>query len=83
MMWLSKDGGRAHGQSYTAAGLPRGAEFVIHLVGRDGLLPIIFPQPDGGFYLRWKRPQDDGMRAVEQRYGADGMPVGGIVLRDR
>lgn len=37
MVWLSKDGGRAHGQSYTAAGLPRGAEFVIHLVGRDGL----------------------------------------------
>ena len=81
MVWLVKDGSRAHGQSYTAAGLPRGAEFVIYIV--DRLLPIVFPQPDGGFYLRWKRPQGGDMRAVEQRYGADGMPVGGIVLRDR
>ena len=82
MVWLVKDGSRAHGQSYTAAGLPRGAEFVIHLTGHNGLLPIVFPQSDGGFYLRWKRPQGGDMRPVEQRYGLDGMPVGDIVLRD-
>ncbi len=83
MLWLGRDGRRAFGQSYTAAGLPRGSEFMILLTADDGLLPIVFPQPDGGFILRWKRPRGDRLQIVEQRYDADGTPFGDIVRRDR
>jgi len=82
MLWLGRNGRRAFGQSYSAAGLPQGAEFVINISGSNGLLPIVFPQPGGGFALRWERMQGDRMQALEQHYGADGMPRGEVVLRD-
>lgn len=82
MLWLGRDGRRAFGQSYTAAGLPQGSEFVINISGSNGLLPIVLPQSGGGFALRWERKQGGRLQALEQHYGVDGMPRGEVVLRD-
>jgi len=82
MMWLEKDSRRVHGQRYTAEGQSRGNAFLIELSGDDGLLPVLVSQSDGSFSLHWNRRQGDRVQTLEQRYGADSMPLGDTVVRN-
>ena len=76
-VWQSTFDGRVYGQCYTQAGLPRGAQFRINVEAKDGILPVMVPQEDGGFNARW---QQDGQH-FEQRFNSQGVPLADPTLR--
>jgi hypothetical protein len=79
---LARDEDRAYGQLYTASGHPRGNEISVDISGSGGLLPVVMPYSDGSFELSWRRGQGENLRVYQQRYDADGLPVGKAVLRN-
>jgi hypothetical protein len=76
-IWQSTFDGRVYGQCYSQAGLARGAQFRINAEAKDGILPVMVPQEDGGFKAWWEQ---DGKR-FEQRFNNQGVPLADPTLR--
>jgi hypothetical protein len=76
-VWQSTFDGGVYIQCYTRAGSSRGARFRMGAEARDGILPVLVPQEDGGFEAWW---QQDGQR-FEQRFSGQCAPLGDATLR--
>lgn len=76
-VWQSTVDGRVYGQCYTRAGLARGAQFRIDVDARNGILPVMVPQEDGGFVAWWR--QDE--QRFEQHFSGQCVPLENATLR--
>ena len=76
-VWQDTSDSRVYGQCYTRAGLPCGAQFRINADMKEGILPVVFPQEDGGFVVRWKQYG----HSFEQHFSAHGVPLEDATLR--